>query len=160
MLQTCPSHGACMCLTPQGVHVGMLRNSMASTKDSKWAVAMMHPIECTMLQDRPAEGISKQSYVEAVLNGLHDFSKQPLRLSPGRSASNAEGIEVRLLLSIDRRESAAAALHTVCRDPALLLPLLLSCCCESISSTGCSTGLLCAVPWRANIGPSLFRTYA
>ena len=47
--------------------------------------------------------MSKRSYVEAVLAGL----------DAAKAAGGAEATLVRLLLSIDRRESAASALETV-----------------------------------------------
>lgn len=47
--------------------------------------------------------MSKRSYVEAVLAGLDD----------ARTAVGAEATLVRLLLSIDRRESSVSAMETV-----------------------------------------------
>lgn len=55
------------------------------------------------LQARPEHGMSKRSYVDAVLAGLEAARKA------GRNGAPL----VRLLLSIDRRESAAAAMETV-----------------------------------------------
>ena len=54
-------------------------------------------------QARPEHGMSKRSYVEAVLAGL----------DAAREAGGAEATLVRLLLSIDRRESAGSAMETV-----------------------------------------------
>jgi adenosine deaminase len=67
-------------------------------------------------QDRLEHGISKRSYTSAVLQGLRQF----------RQAQPAEGIIVKLLLSIDRRNDTAAALDTV------------SCgCCKSCVQAAC-----------------------
>ncbi|KAK9852140.1 hypothetical protein WJX84_011111 [Apatococcus fuscideae] len=55
----------------------------------------------TTPKSRPEHGLTKQTYVEAVLAGIDAFSEQN------------SGMEVGLLLSIDRRESAEEAMHTV-----------------------------------------------
>lgn len=63
-------------------------------------------------------GMSKRSYMEAVLEGLRSVSSNSLdiNLSSNDTAKCVAGtkkIYVRLLLSIDRRESTAAAMETV-----------------------------------------------
>lgn len=82
------------------------------------------------LQHRPEHGITKRSYIEAVLAGLEAFStascartrpaSPPATAAAERPAGAAARplapparLEVRLLLSIDRREGAAAAAETV-----------------------------------------------
>ncbi len=54
-------------------------------------------------QARPEHGMSKRSYVDAVLAGL----------DAARKAGGDGATLVRLLLSIDRRECAASAMETV-----------------------------------------------
>ncbi len=51
-------------------------------------------------QSRPEHSMTKRSYTEAVLAGIN-------------AAAAATGTDCRLLLSIDRRESEAAAIETV-----------------------------------------------
>ncbi|GJY63856.1 adenosine deaminase-like protein [Tanacetum coccineum] len=64
-------------------------------------------------------GMSKRTYIEAVLEGLSSVSSSSLDISlsssdPEKCATATEKkIYVRLLLSIDRRESTAAAMETV-----------------------------------------------
>nr|GEY67202.1 adenosine deaminase-like protein [Tanacetum cinerariifolium] len=64
-------------------------------------------------------GMSKRTYIEAVLEGLSSVSSSSLDISlssndPKKCATATEKkIYVRLLLSIDRRESTAAAMETV-----------------------------------------------
>lgn len=58
---------------------------------------------CCCCQDRPEHGISKRSYMAAVLAGIQQ----------ARQAQPAAGMLVKLLLSIDRRNDAAAAMDTV-----------------------------------------------
>ncbi|EIE25888.1 adenosine/AMP deaminase family protein [Coccomyxa subellipsoidea C-169] len=60
----------------------------------------------TTPKTRSEHGMTKRSYTEAVLKGMQEAQGRQ-RASKGRS------IAVRLLLSIDRREDAAAALETV-----------------------------------------------
>ncbi|WIA12967.1 hypothetical protein OEZ85_006581 [Tetradesmus obliquus] len=57
----------------------------------------------TTPKDRPEHGISKRSYMAAVLAGIQQ----------ARQAQPAAGMLVKLLLSIDRRNDAAAAMDTV-----------------------------------------------
>jgi hypothetical protein len=71
------------------------------------------------MQDRPEHGITKRAYAEAVLTGVEAFHAQHSTLHAQSSAPGAQTpaekqpLIVRLLLSIDRRESAEAALDTV-----------------------------------------------
>lgn len=55
------------------------------------------------LQARPQHGMTKRSYVDAVLAGMKQYHCQ----------HPDDNILVKLLLSIDRREDTAAALDTV-----------------------------------------------
>lgn len=83
-------------------------------------------------QKNDSQGMSKRSYIEAVLEGLRavssvdvafiPYSEEELRdlSNPIHSATNnkcnentRKKIFVRLLLSIDRRETAEAAMETV-----------------------------------------------
>ncbi|GAX83515.1 hypothetical protein CEUSTIGMA_g10940.t1 [Chlamydomonas eustigma] len=81
----------------------------------------------TTPKDRPEHGMSKASYVEAVLEGLKPYqSLQGLRYDnqegdtsdENRSAADADeekhlSILVKLILSIDRREGSEEAMNTV-----------------------------------------------
>ncbi|PWA78807.1 adenosine/AMP deaminase family protein [Artemisia annua] len=63
-------------------------------------------------------GMSKRSYIEAVLEGLRSVSSSSLDINlssndPAKCVAGTKMIYVRLLLSIDRRESTAAAMETV-----------------------------------------------
>ena len=79
------------------------------------------------LKDRPECSITKRSYVEAVIRGLGSC----MQLDSTAANSGPSAILVKLLLSIDRRESCEAALATV-RDayisflhhPFIALPML------------------------------------
>lgn len=74
------------------------------------------------VQDRPEHGISKASYMQAVLAGLQEYREAaataPLAARDAGTDSNSSsrqcnGILVKFLLSIDRRNDTAAALDTV-----------------------------------------------
>lgn len=80
------------------------------------------------MQRNDSKGMSKRSYMEAVLKGIRsvdsvevDLSGKPKTdasahsLSVGELCNGTESkkIYVRLLLSIDRRETAEAAMETV-----------------------------------------------
>lgn len=62
-------------------------------------------------------GMSKKSYMEAVVEGLRSISNLDINLSSDDfdkcSSTNEKKIFVRLLLSIDRRESTESAMETV-----------------------------------------------
>lgn len=66
--------------------------------------------------------MSKRSYMEAVVEGLKSVTSLDVNFSSSNDddlekkceAPTGKKIYVRLLLSIDRRESTAAAMETVC----------------------------------------------
>jgi hypothetical protein len=60
------------------------------------------------LQNRQEYGITKETYIEAVIKGLETFQECQRTREPV--------LDVRLLLSIDRREDAEAAIETVCES--------------------------------------------
>ena len=82
------------------------------------------------LQRNDLKGMTKQSYIEAVLKGLRDVATVDVDLAcQDLSMKNSvdscaisnlcdgttrKKIYVRLLLSIDRRESTESAMETVC----------------------------------------------
>ena len=71
------------------------------------------------IQRNDSIGMSKRSYIEAVLEGLRSVSSSSLDINlssndPAKCVAGTKKIYVRLLLSIDRRESTAAAMETVC----------------------------------------------
>lgn len=72
-----------------------------------------------LLQDRPEHGISKQSYMQAVLEGLRQHRKAEAAAAAAATAAAAapqqpgSSMLVKFLLSIDRRNDTAAALDTV-----------------------------------------------
>lgn len=84
------------------------------------------------IQKNDSIGMSKRSYMEAVLEGLRtitvvdvDFVPHGMNVSIPVTNMNVDNtfngtskkkIYVRLLLSIDRRESTEAALETVCSE--------------------------------------------
>lgn len=88
------------------------------------------------LQSRPEHGISKRSYIDAVLAGIQAFNASADSPTPPAGADVRDasghasgahaaapphpGLTVRLLLSIDRREGSAAAQETVRRPAAAL----------------------------------------
>lgn len=74
------------------------------------------------MQNNDSIGMSKRSYLEAVLEGIKavnavdvDFCshKNSSLVNHNSSGSTRKKIYVRLLLSIDRRESTEAAMETV-----------------------------------------------
>lgn len=80
-----------------------------------------------MIQRNDSKGMSKESYMQAVLDGLRavnnvdvnfayeldaNENSQPANYRHG--GRERKRIFVRLLLSIDRRESTEAAMETVC----------------------------------------------
>ncbi|GJP49174.1 hypothetical protein CLOM_g8418 [Closterium sp. NIES-68] len=75
----------------------------------------------TTPKSNPGAGMSKQSYIEAVLAGLLPFMRAETawldarnkHQGPPSSAASGMPIVVRLVLSIDRRESTQGALDTV-----------------------------------------------
>jgi hypothetical protein len=77
------------------------------------------------LQDRPEHGISKESYMQAVLEGLKQYKAAAAAATAAAAAAAAavapmqtgsSDILVKFLLSIDRRNDTAAALGTVRRN--------------------------------------------
>jgi Adenosine deaminase len=72
----------------------------------------------TTPKERPEHGITRSSYVQAVLQGLQDAMQDRAPSTSGASSGHtqstlAAAVTVRLLLSIDRRFDAAAAQNTV-----------------------------------------------
>lgn len=82
-----------------------------------------------MIQRNDAKGMSKKSYMQAVIEGLRAVKAVDIDFVPKldaetlancHSAGNLQSclqrkkIHVRLLLSIDRRETTEAAMETVC----------------------------------------------
>lgn len=61
-------------------------------------------------QDRPEHGITKQSYMAAVMAGVEAYKQQQQQQATDQQKG---GMLVKLLLSIDRRSDTAAALDTV-----------------------------------------------
>jgi hypothetical protein len=59
------------------------------------------------MQDRPAAGYTKEDYILAVLDSIDAFHERC------KGVSGATQLQVRLLLSIERSEAAAAAQDTV-----------------------------------------------
>ena len=92
------------------------------------------------MQRNDSIGMSKRSYMDAVLEGLRDLSSVDVDLMPyntngtdivnvlpkndGCNGSTRKKVYVRLLLSIDRRETTAAAMETVCSDTCMLNSLI------------------------------------
>jgi hypothetical protein len=74
-----------------------------------------------VLQDRPEHGISKASYMQAVLAGLREYkaataataAAATMQQEASSSSRPSPDITVNFLLSIDRRNDTAAALDTV-----------------------------------------------
>lgn len=62
----------------------------------------------TTPKDRPEHGMTKRSYTAAVLKGIDKALREQSAAAPAAK----DAIEVRLLLSIDRREDSEAALDT------------------------------------------------
>lgn len=84
------------------------------------------------MQNRPEHGMTKELYTAAVLRALDTFTARE-----ERSSKQAVPLIAKLLLSIDRRETATAALETV-RCPHFMLA-----CCAVTNSIRCdarSTG--------------------
>lgn len=76
------------------------------------------------MQRNDSKGMSKRSYMEAVLKGIRSVNSVEVDLNTDASShshfvgdfcngSGSKKIYVRLLLSIDRRETAEAAMETV-----------------------------------------------
>jgi adenosine deaminase len=80
-----------------------------------------------IVQNNEAKGMTKRSYMDAVIKGLKEVEAVDVALFDSNFRTNEtlnsklldgdakkKKIYVRLLLSIDRRETASAALDTVC----------------------------------------------
>lgn len=84
------------------------------------------------IQRNDSIGMSKRSYMEAVVEGLRgvtaaevNFAPNSINVDGSMKTVNANGttrkkIYVRLLLSIDRRETTEAAMETVCLGTMIL----------------------------------------
>lgn len=84
------------------------------------------------MQKNDSIGMSKRSYLEAVLEGIKAVNTVDVAFRPHNAdvssvkssslindtcnGSTRKEIYVRLLLSIDRRETTEAAMETVCRE--------------------------------------------
>lgn len=82
-----------------------------------------------ILQKNEAKGMTKQSYMKAVIDGLRavdtvdvalantdsstDYCLAPLPINGTQGRIKRKKIYIRLLLSIDRRETTASAMDTV-----------------------------------------------
>ena len=67
-------------------------------------------IRSNFLQNMPDQEVTKENYVQTVVDAIADFNA---RSTATTSGLRHEGLQVRLLLSINRREDSQAALETV-----------------------------------------------
>jgi hypothetical protein len=92
-----------------------------------------------VLQDRPEHGISKPSYMQAVLAGLQEYRAAAAAATAQQEAASSSRLSpdilVKFLLSIDRRNDTAAALDTVSHQQHSCMVNSLSTAYEQVSNT-------------------------